>query len=276
MGTWGSGIYQNDLSDDVRIDVIDLLRKGLSIDELLNQLYIEYRLAISDTDDQDNFWFALADVFWKYGIQNESVTEEALTRITKSIVVMQSSTIDQNTKERKKVLEVLLKRLSIANPKPKSVPKIPRAFRCDWKIGDVFAYKLEGEEAEALGISNQYILLIKVDESSVYPNHIIPVVYIKLSSSGLLPNTIEDINNAMYLRSTFARRKEEYRYQIISTSKRSIPKDKLIYIGNYDSISFPPNEYIIPMITALQHFTWSDLDKIVYRNYKLFHIDGLD
>ena len=276
MGTWGAGIYQNDVSSDVRADVVDLLRKRLSTDEMLNQLYNEYRLVITDLDDQDNFWFALADVLWEYGIQSESVNIEARTRLSKSILLMQGSRLDQYQKERLKALTELDKRLEVVNPKPKSVPKLPKPFHCEWSVGDVYAYKLESDEAKTLGIYDQYILIIKVDESSVYPNHIIPVVYIKLTNSDLIPKTIEEINHAMFLRSTFARRKIEYRYQIISTSKRSIPKDKLLYIGNYGSIQYPHNEYMIRMNTALQHFYWNELEQIVYRNYRWFHMEDLD
>lgn len=45
MGTWGTGLYQNDVSEDIKSELIDMCRRGHTIEEateLLIKGYAEY------------------------------------------------------------------------------------------------------------------------------------------------------------------------------------------------------------------------------------------
>ena len=55
-----------------------------------------------------------------------------------------------------------------------------RLYHCQWKVGDMYAYQLEGEYAKERGLNGKYLLFYKIAESIWWPGHVIPVVYIKI------------------------------------------------------------------------------------------------
>lgn len=81
MGTWGSGLYQNDMSDDIKECFIDKCKRGHTIEEATEISIKEYAEELQDEDDAPNFWFALADIQWKYGKLLPKVKENALYHI---------------------------------------------------------------------------------------------------------------------------------------------------------------------------------------------------
>jgi len=67
MGTWGPGLYQNDVSDDIKLGFIDKCKRGHTIEEATEIFIKEYADEVEDDEGAPNFWFALADIQWKYG-----------------------------------------------------------------------------------------------------------------------------------------------------------------------------------------------------------------
>ena len=67
MGAWGTGLYSSDLALDIKDDYIDRLKRGESNEEITQSLINEYQEIINDPEDALEFWFALADIQWKYG-----------------------------------------------------------------------------------------------------------------------------------------------------------------------------------------------------------------
>ncbi|MBQ7065906.1 MAG: hypothetical protein IJN92_03720, partial [Lachnospiraceae bacterium] len=65
MGTWDTGIYQNDLGADVRDDYIAKLKAGKSDEEALQEILSEYKEESEDDDEKYDFYPALADTLWK-------------------------------------------------------------------------------------------------------------------------------------------------------------------------------------------------------------------
>ena len=78
MGIWGPGLYQNDIAEDVRFYYRDQLHRGKDSLQITQELLESYKDAIADTDDNPNFWFALADVQWDMGRLLPAVKEQAL------------------------------------------------------------------------------------------------------------------------------------------------------------------------------------------------------
>lgn len=67
MGAWGAGLYQDDVTCDIKDDYLDRLKIGYPNEEATEEV-IEYNEDyIDDSDDGPLFWFALADIQWKYG-----------------------------------------------------------------------------------------------------------------------------------------------------------------------------------------------------------------
>ena len=64
MGAWGVGLYQDDVTCDVRSDYVNRLKVGLSNIDATKDL-IELNLDfIEDPDDGPLFWLVLADTQW--------------------------------------------------------------------------------------------------------------------------------------------------------------------------------------------------------------------
>ena len=67
MGTWGSGLYSNDIAEDVR-DMCNEIFPFVDIKEGNKILFTEFseivNLSITDNDSA-SFWYALADWQWK-------------------------------------------------------------------------------------------------------------------------------------------------------------------------------------------------------------------
>ena len=67
MGVWGAELYANDVTCDVRDDYIDKLRQGLTNEDATKELIKSNQELIDDNEDQELFWYALADTQWEYG-----------------------------------------------------------------------------------------------------------------------------------------------------------------------------------------------------------------
>lgn len=60
MGTWEVGIYQNDLSADVKDDYISKLKAGKSDEQALAEMLDEYKEEADDIDCKCDLFIALA------------------------------------------------------------------------------------------------------------------------------------------------------------------------------------------------------------------------
>ena len=170
-------------------------------------------------------------------------------------------------------------------------------YKCDWKIGDVFAYKLESEFAAEKGLLGRYFLIQKVDEGYWHPGHTIPIVRVKIANDDKLPENVEQFNELEYVQIYFTNYEDrfmpydfsrfdediaeksklkyetdEYGYlpifvaSLAIESKRSIPK-KLIYIGNFASALPPKIEFIPHVKVNYPVVLWKNFEKKLTSRY---------
>ena len=81
MGAWGTKLYQDDVTCDVRDEYIDWLKvesDNVKVTQTVIDNNIDY---IEDEEDGPLFWFALADTQWKYGRLLPEVKEKAIKYI---------------------------------------------------------------------------------------------------------------------------------------------------------------------------------------------------
>lgn len=148
MGTWDTGLYQNDLSADVKGDYISNLKAGKSDEEALQEILSEYREETEDIDCKYDFYLALADTLWGKGRLTEEIRTKALQMIEEDKVSerWQSECI---RKERCKVLEKLKVKLEGEMPERKKV-SVHKPYTLGWEVGDVYYFqikeKIEGYE----------------------------------------------------------------------------------------------------------------------------------
>ena len=300
MAVWGIELYQDDVAEDVRSEFKDLLRKGKTAEEITKQMYEDHACVFGDPDDEPVFWFALADTQWNLGRLLPEVKTQAIAWLDKGGDLERWKREDPKlAAAREKILVELRQRLDSMQPPEKKISQ-NRLFRCEWKIGDVFAYQLESNLAKENGLLGRHLLFQKVDEYTWHPGHIIPVVYIKITKDESIPATIKEFDCLEYIQVSVRRyepfdqefrpKKEKnlteeeylhemerikkslvfdeygylpvYRIKIINTSKRVIPS-KLVFIGNYLHTKSPAKEFIPQNKIELGAFYWEKFNKTI-------------
>lgn len=164
MGTWGVGLYQDDVTCDIKEEYLNRLRIGYSNIEATQEV-IDYNMdSIEDEEEGPLFWFALADIQWRYGRLLLEVKEEALRCIKSGEDLERWKENPQQYKKRKLVLEELEERLNSPQPPEKKLAKL-KVHKADWEIGDVLLYQIKNgdlrnnEEVKNSKWYNKYILL---------------------------------------------------------------------------------------------------------------------
>ena len=265
MGTWGPGLYQNDISEDVRMIFRDQLRRGKSNEVITQELINTYKEDILCSDNALDFWCALADTQWEMGRLLPYVREKALKCLEcNDSAECWYGTNTKQVKKRKQVLDELQKKLHMPQPPEKKVAQY-NPYICPWKEGDVFALPIVGDIAKDYGCEGHFLLIQKITEQQWHPVHTIPVVYLKIAKN--IPDTLEEYNQLRFVRTwttsvplqccgekcynerNFEKETDsggflhEYRIAVITTSKRTIPS-QLRFVANYSNADLPRNEYI--------------------------------
>ena len=146
MGSWGTALYSNDTSSDVR-DMCNEVYPLVGIEEGTKLILKEYAdIVDSDIIDNDyaDFWFALADWQWKHGI----LTDEIKSKV---IILLEAHTgIDEwegsDIKKRLVVMEKLLNQLKMPQPEIK-IPKAKIA-KPKHKPGDIIIVRTCNKDYE--------------------------------------------------------------------------------------------------------------------------------
>ncbi|MBR3135572.1 MAG: hypothetical protein IKG32_00975 [Clostridia bacterium] len=230
MGVWGTGLYEDDYTCDIRADYKDRLRKGMTNEEAMQDILAQ-NTEVVGTDDEPVLWFALADIQWEYGRLLPEVKEKALAFLDNEQDDDRWKT-PQLMEQRRQVLVKLKEKLLSPQPPEKKVRKY-NYFRCPWKLGDVFAYQFHTEESEKYGVKGQYIVFRKITEDLCWPGHIVPTVHLYQWIGKDLP-TLEEIRQFPVLTtSTRAQNeRERYLFSFLETSNRSVPHKYLTFLGN--------------------------------------------
>ena len=264
MGTWGPGLYQNDVSDDIKLGFIDKCKRGHTMEEATEIFIKEYSEELNDEEDAPNFWFALADIQWRYGKLLPKVKENALCHIENELKNETYNEFDKSdAKKRKRVLENLWEKLNSPMPPEKKISQY-KLYKCEWKIGDTYAYPLNSEIWKNNQFYGQYLIMQKIRELDWGPGHIVPVVRIKITKDKEIPAQKEEIEILPNV-PTFIMRGENLYYYMIAlgnTSKRIIPK-KLIYMGNHNIFKSPDNEEIVDFKNMFVYSEWKYFDKYI-------------
>lgn len=267
MGIWGYKLYQDDIAQDVRDSYVDMLRRGKSNQQVTAELIEQYQGM--DEAETPVFWFALADTQWAYGRLLQEVKDTALRYLrNRTNHHLWESLSPKETARRWAVLSELETRLLSPQPDPKAI-KQHRLYKCQWKVGDVFAYRLDGKDSEGSPFYSQYVFFVKVDECSWSPGHVVPVVYFfgTLAEKLLELDVLKDVGYTpqFFVPEVYAKNpdcKRLYRVALISTSARVIPK-KLIHIGNIGPIipieDEDPSEYAL---------LWKKFESYTIKNLK--------
>lgn len=268
MGTWGTGIYQNDVAEDVKDLYIGYLKSGKSDDEALQLLLDKFENEINDPDDSLDFFFSLADTMWKKGRLTEDIKNKALNNIDIDLNSWKWETKTEH-RQRAKKLEELRKRLESPMPERKKVP-IHKPYKMGLNINDLYYYHLpdkiekwatySGERfAERYGIYVGKYIVIYIEEI-IEKDWQVPNVPDEMALCRcFLVNDIPDIKS--FLKHAVSL---DCKYQWFEKSPRKRAKE-LTCFGNIDIkekaySQFPLNNNIEFLFEASE----SELEKIIW------------
>lgn len=168
MGAWGTGLYQDDTTCDIKDDYITYLKIGMTNEEATRRIIEENDWCFKYEDEGALLWFALADTQWKYGRLLDEVKEKAIRCIDSGVDLEKWREEDEKLCEkRKKVLEALKERLSSEQPPEKKVSKI-KFYRAYWEVGDILLYQILNKDLEGHKWYGKYILLKVVGKKKLY------------------------------------------------------------------------------------------------------------
>ena len=269
MGTWGAKLYESDTALDIK-DRFEDLQKGKTVQQITNELINEYAGELDDAYCAPVFWFALADTQWNLGRLLPEVKEQALTWLDKGgdLAVWQ----EENPKlaaTREKVLRELQQKLNSPQPPEKKISQ-HRLYKCEWKIGDVFAYQFNSEYSKDNDFYQKYVYFVKVSEGIWYPGHIVPVVYFYKKVDNVLSD-ISSLSNVDFIPQFYRPiayknnpdMKIQYLLTLLNTSSRVIPKNQLTFLGNIGNIKRVDNEDL-----NSYNLNWKRFETYMIDNFK--------
>lgn len=200
MGFWSISLYGNDLTLDVRDKLDDLLKSGVSPQDVYQEMLKCFEEVLS-TDEESLFWFALADRMWDYGILTDEIKEKALTYMTN---IAEHEYLDELEAARERrswqnTLNKLKTKIENVNQGNKKIKVEPVFKRNIWNVGDYYAYEFHKKNSQELGIQSKYIVIKKIKDNyygdtMFYYN----IVYIYNKIFDEIP-TLKDLENVNYL-----------------------------------------------------------------------------
>lgn len=272
MGTWGTVLFSDDVACDVKKYYMNCLSEQMSAKEAEDAVAGYFEKYLSDADDGPIVILALADTAWHVGRLSDDLKKAAIRVIDMGAGMERWEELGEQLAEKRIAsLQKLKKKLLSPQPPEKKIYK-HKLYKCQWKIGDVFAYRFESIIAKEKGYYGRYLLLQKVDEGSWDPGHRVPIVYFRLTKDNKLPS-INEINNIKRVK--IASKKSvnlyDYRGKLINSSKKIIP-DSLIYLGNADVVALE-NEYQHTNDISYFNFQWKYLEKRIIELYEKFNLE---
>lgn len=126
MGAWGTGISSNDTYADIYGEFFDLYNNGLNVKEATEKLIAQHQNTINDSDDKNNFWFALAKAQWECKELDKDIFNKVKQIIDSGADIEVWRQLEANEKDirkRKVVLSKFLSELETRRLKAKSRQK---------------------------------------------------------------------------------------------------------------------------------------------------------
>ena len=246
MGFWGTGLYSNDTTCDVRDSYTQYLQDGASDEEAYSMLIEQFDEALHDQDEAPLIWYALAESMWRTGRLNDAVKHKAISYIQNE----GGKTLFSGMLEKKwiKTLEKLENKLSLPQPSRKDYLKYRIDIHNPWNVGDVYAYRVsELKQGEAK--TGKYMLFRKIGNKNdgglssaiEFYNEIFDEIPDKgcIKNLTILPNCPYETFSRWFTDKDkyyeFSKEKEIVGLFYLSDKRDYYPKKRLVYLGNVNT-----------------------------------------
>lgn len=139
MGAWGTGIHQNDVSEDLKDFYIGCLKAGKTDEEALADTLADFDAEISDDEDAIDVYISLADIMWKKGRLTDDIKRHALDMIERERDFGRFD--EKSLKKRIAILDKFKDQLESEMPARKKIA-IHKPYDSGMKEGEVYYYKV--------------------------------------------------------------------------------------------------------------------------------------
>lgn len=244
MGAWGTGLYQNDLSADVKGDYISKLKGGKTDEEALQEIMEEYREEMEDIDCKYDFFLGLADTLWKKGRLTEAVKAKALEMLEEDRISDRWES-EKLRKERNRVLDRLKEELSSPMPERKKVG-VHKPYITPLKEKGVYTFEICDVPAGQEAFRGWYMVIYvcEIYKGGFKVRNVLdhcPQVYLMLSREKATDlRKLDKTDMCCSIRNPKTKKKR-YRYTVVDLSNRYIPKN-LEFLGTYEDFQYPDDE----------------------------------
>lgn len=273
MGAWGTSLYSNDTTCDVRDTYMDFLKDQMSNEETFDKTLNKFNELIGDKDEEPLFWFALAETQWKVGRLTSDVKEKALMWIEKDGGVALWEESGTSGSGWKKTLQELKDKLESPMRSEKKIQAPKAVNKSLWNVGDVYAYQLHKEVSKTHGTYGKYVLIQKIGEGSHIPQWmtskdaalqpILARIHIYDKTFDQKPS-LQDIDHARLLPIGLKNKNDELPMDrlINYDKKKNYPEQHLFYLGNTTA---PFSKIIDPEGV---HILWTGIENVFNKYYK--------
>lgn len=273
MGTWEVGLYQNDLSADVRDDYVGKLKAGKDDETALQEILKEYQSEIDDIDCKYDFYLALADTLWKKGRMPEEIKIKALQMIEEDKVSERWES-EKIRKERIKVLDILKTRLEGKMPERKKV-SVHKPYVTGYQEGEVYYFQIK-EEVKGYEQYLGWYVLFYVDRLFMkdwyvrgVQDEVADAYFFMIKEK---PKSLEDFEKSKPICFYIGQGNggNRYKTEILESSKRKRPKD-LTLLGrckdkHYSHHTARMNELFFWNSIGIRNILWGYEDQLKLEN----------
>lgn len=235
MKKFAEFLQQLDVSCDVQNEYEDL-REDMCVSAAVSTLKRDYAACLADCDDAPIFWLGLAKTMADKQELTEAVCRKAETYLDDAVSMERYAPVAEFSSEEIQLIKSELRK-GIGKAKRR---KASKAYKTDWKTGDVFALQMKTEKSQSLNLHGRYLIFQMVD-INYYEEDEIPIVYVFITPDKQLPDSREKLLNCIRIPCFI----DPLYYRFRLGDRRSIKKQEfseLIYLGNYELFSSPDEQ----------------------------------
>jgi hypothetical protein len=145
VGTWGAGIFSNDIAADVRDEYRLLLEDGLDGASATEKLLAEFADSQDDIDDGPALWLSLAATQYRLGRLEDQVRSRALQIIDDGSDLAHFKEDAKLMRAREKIIFKLRDQLVGPQHQPVRIRARARS-KCDWEPGEIVGFQRSSGE----------------------------------------------------------------------------------------------------------------------------------
>lgn len=236
MGAWGVKIFQSDVALDVKEEFKAELLRGRSDEEALQTILESCRDFVNDSEDQYDFWFAIASYSYDLGHLLPEVKEKAVSLIDDGGDLERWEGREKTKREA--VLNELKTKLLSEQPTRKEFKPLKKKIS-PLTANDIYYFRINDEEYKENPYYNYYVFVL-VDGTGCEDFRVrgfldeYPLVYFKMSKS--LPDKIEDLDEMPVAGICYdedeKQRDSDHRVLMMDGFRKF--KKRLNYLGRYE------------------------------------------